>query len=122
MVLVEASLSYATGAGGLSISPRLNFAVTLKISPAQHLIVDIWHPQRPYRPDYSEQDAVKAIESIERKLVLLYQSGQASPYERDEHGSNHLHVSHICYIPACFRFDSDIRLTWTESSLPISRP
>ncbi|KAH7129067.1 hypothetical protein EDB81DRAFT_808661 [Dactylonectria macrodidyma] len=93
--LVNMSLSYTAGASGFSISPKLNAVRVVKHSPAFDLIDRLFYPilthssLRP--PEHYHEQVTKAGTQI----LALFQSGQASPHDKDASGKTILH--HIAY-------------------------
>lgn len=84
--LIDLSLSYTTGAGGFSISPKLNAVRVVLYSPAFKLIDDLcltsWPPEK-----YHERATVTG-----NQILSLFQNGQASPHDRNIYGNNILNV------------------------------
>ncbi|KAH7140299.1 hypothetical protein B0J13DRAFT_557494 [Dactylonectria estremocensis] len=85
---VDMSLSYTTGAGGFSISPKLNAVQVVKHSPAFALIDGIFnfHSSLTLPDNHHEQVAVTG-----NQILSLFQTGQASPHDRDIFGNTILH-------------------------------
>lgn len=89
-ILVEASLSCTRGAGGFSISPRLNFQLAVRRSPATILFNDFI--LKKLTTSQSSEDLVKQLVLVERELLKLFRDRLVSPYERLPNGETHLHV------------------------------
>ena len=88
---IEASISIATGAGGLSISPGIRCAhVVPTHSPAFELmcrlITDFWRR----KPIIGEMKLL--VEIGIQDLTRLFRDGKASPYDVDLSGKTLLHV------------------------------
>ena len=91
-LLVQASLLCTTGAGGLSISPHLSFRMTVKESPARKEISKIkWFIMEERRP-ISDTEMIKMLATAERKILRMFQAGEASPQDRSAIGENLLHA------------------------------
>lgn len=82
---IQASMTITWGAGGLSISPDLNFrAVVSSESPAFSLIRQV------IQFDFSNE----VIEQTLREIFKLFIKREASPTDVDEYGNTLLHVRH----------------------------
>lgn len=93
-VWVQASFTCTTGAGSFSISPHLSFRTTVKDSPAQTEIDDafpMW-----LSPD-RRTSVAKRVATAERRILKMFQTGEASPHDRFPDGSTLLHA--CCSIP-----------------------
>lgn len=84
-VLVQASLACTTGAGGFSISPQLAFRMVVSWeSPVANAICAPFLKSRLA----SETDIVKELAVAKRTILNMFRTGEASPYEQFEDGSN----------------------------------
>lgn len=89
-VLVRAGLGWTTGAGVFSISPQLNFRMTVEWSPAVDEIERMFATDLGERPTGAE--AIKAVTTAERRILRMFQDREASPHDRLPNGSNLLHA------------------------------
>lgn len=88
-VLVEASIAFATGAGGLSINPQLSFHMTVGMgSPAVVAIEEAFS----WDVVLCETDMIKRVAAAERRIQNLFQAGEVSPYDQLPNGWNLLHA------------------------------
>lgn len=94
-VLVRASLSCTTGAGGFSISPQLSFHLVVQNHPAAQVITKLFIDDsvRYIGSQISLIDWIKLIASAESRILQMFQDGEVSPFDRLPDGSTLLHVS-----------------------------
>lgn len=90
-VLVRAGLGWTTGAGVFSISPQLNFRMTVERSPAMDEIDRMF--TTGFEKRLTGREAVKKVTTAERRILNMFQNREASPLDRLPDGSNLLHVS-----------------------------
>lgn len=88
-VLVQASLTCTTGAGGFSISPHLSFRTIIKDCPAEKEIIKFIN-ERMF--SMSGADVVKSLDILERKIWKMFQAGETSPHYQFPNGTNLLHA------------------------------
>lgn len=90
-ISLRATISIVTGAGGLSISPRLSFRNTVPYdSPAFKLLRQL----RISNPDHIGSSTMsRFLETTLRQLYQLFSDGKASPHDETKYGETLLHVS-----------------------------
>ena len=86
------AFSVTTGSGSLSIGLQLNFCVVVENRKATALINGRFGSILWGASLHDTKYVVEEIAAIERELIMLYQSRQASPYERSASGRAILHV------------------------------
>jgi hypothetical protein len=91
--IVEAAFHWRYELGRFSLSPTLVYRPVVKNSPTKTLIYNTFDNIRlGVRLQRPGNDLIPAVAALERKLLQLYQTKEASPYETDEYGRTHLHV------------------------------
>lgn len=88
---LQVALSLTKGAGGFSISPRLEFRAIVPFdSPAFSFIHEIG--VRAHSRDCHPQDVLDSLESAPRHLLELFSDGKAAPSQINPAGHTLLHV------------------------------
>ncbi len=92
-ISIRATLSIVTGAGGLSISPRLSFRNTVPYdSPAFKLLQQV----RISDHDHVDSSTMsRFLKTTLRQLYQLFSDRKASPQDETKYGETLLHVSQI---------------------------
>jgi hypothetical protein len=82
---VEVTLSHPSGAGGYSISPQFRSKQRVKWGPAFDVIAEFFRSFRDgvYCPLENEGFLDRTTTLTERKLLKLFQDGEASPGDID---------------------------------------
>lgn len=89
---INASIHLKRGAGGFSISPKLNCS---RVVPYKGSIFSLFDSE--LATYLRSAHKVERIDSFIRKLHQEFQRGNASPHDVDENGNTLQHVSHSVY-------------------------
>ena len=88
-MLVHASLTCATGAGGFSISPQLSFRLAADPPVAIYTIIPGFSP---YQRFTTLRELDYTMEKLQRRVQQALRSREISPYNKLANGSTLLHV------------------------------
>ena len=95
-MLVHASLTCTTGAGGFSISPQLSFR--LAADPPVRVEIIIFG-YSPYQGSMTIEELDYTMEKLHRRVQQALRSGELSPYNKLADGSTLLHVGSTLTLP-----------------------